>query len=600
MDTFMIQFLICNVLVSIIIGMLLAVKRLLKNSLSGRMQYNLWYPLLALLAVPFIPLQPDRLLRTFSWFKTIQDMSVPHPETAVAESAALYSGNSENWMNDFSIAVSEKAPSETGLILFCLWLMGILVMTALAVRSMIRFKALKKSALPLQNPAIRKIFQNCLAEMNITANIPVYSTAFLKSPVIAGFWKPRIYLPLHLVSDYKANDMRYMLLHELQHYRYRDALAGHIMNCAGIFYWFNPFVWHALKEMRNDREIACDTSVLKMLKEESYEDYGRTLINFAEKVSLTPFPFAAGLGGNMKQMKKRIINIANYRPASLRKKISGTISCLLIAALLICFIPLLSIQAKTDDRYYFNESGKDISYIDLKDLFGENVGSFVLYDDTEDKWLIYNKKQAVTRLTPVSTYKIYSALFGLESGIITPEQSMLPWNGQRYMYEQWNSDQTLESAMKNSVTWYFQAIEQQSDLPSIKKFIRKTGYGNQNVSGDISSYWVDSSLKISAVEQIEMLKKFYYNRFDFAQENISAVKDSIRLYTTDRGTVYGKTGTGEINGENTLGWFIGYIETDGHIYFFAANIHNDGHATGPAAAELTFSVLSELNIWDGR
>ena len=65
------------------------------------------------------------------------------------------------------------------------------------------------------------------------------------------------------------------------------------MNLAGVIYWFNPLVWYALKEMRNDREVACDTSVLKMLEEDAYEDYGNTLINFAEKVSLTPFPFAA-------------------------------------------------------------------------------------------------------------------------------------------------------------------------------------------------------------------------------------------------------------------------------------------------------------------
>ncbi len=48
--------------------------------------------------------------------------------------------------------------------------------------------------------------------------------------------------------------------------------------------------------MRNDREIACDTSVLEMLNENTYEEYGNTLINFAEKVSLAHFPFAAGLG----------------------------------------------------------------------------------------------------------------------------------------------------------------------------------------------------------------------------------------------------------------------------------------------------------------
>ena len=75
--------------------------------------------------------------------------------------------------------------------------------------------------------------------------------------------------------------------------------------------------------MRNDREIACDTSVLKMLEEDDYEDYGNTLINFIEKVSFSPFPFAANLSGNMKQMKRRIINIASYEKPTFCKKLKG-------------------------------------------------------------------------------------------------------------------------------------------------------------------------------------------------------------------------------------------------------------------------------------
>lgn len=87
--------------------------------------------------------------------------------------------------------------------------------------------------------------------------------------------------------------MRYMLLHELQHYKHHDAIGSFLMNLAGVVYWFNPFVWYALKKMCNDREVACDTSVLEMLADDAYEDYGTALINFTEKVSLTPFPFAA-------------------------------------------------------------------------------------------------------------------------------------------------------------------------------------------------------------------------------------------------------------------------------------------------------------------
>lgn len=71
----------------------------------------------------------------------------------------------------------------------------------------------------------------------------------------AGCLKPCIYLPIHLISDYREADMRYILLHELQHCRHRDNLVNILMNLAGILYWFHPLVWYGLKEMRTEREL---------------------------------------------------------------------------------------------------------------------------------------------------------------------------------------------------------------------------------------------------------------------------------------------------------------------------------------------------------
>lgn len=300
----------------------------------------------------------------------------------------------------------------------------------------------------------------------------------------------------------------------------------------------------------------------------------------------------------MKQMQKRIMNIANYHPASFSKNLHSAIAYIMIAIFLLGAAPLLSIQATENNRYYFNENNRTITYIDLSDAFEEYNGSFVLYNATEDSWQIYNKEYATARISPASTFKIYSALFSLETGIITPEQSLIPWDGQNYMYDLWNADQTLESAMQNSVTWYFQALDQQTNLPSIKKYVQEIGYGNQIVEGDASSYWINSSLKISPIEQVEMLKKLYYNLFGFSSENIKAVKDSICLYSADDGTLSGKTGTEEVNGHNASGWFIGYIEKDSHTYFFATNIQSEKLASGPLATELTFSILSDLGLWN--
>lgn len=598
MAEFMIQFFICNIFISIIIGILLLAKRLLKNSLTSRMQYNLWYLLLSLLAVPFIPVQPIRFLQIFAWFGNFKNASSSPIGDMINATAPTNQSVTANWMNDFSISVSRRTPSTIGLILFILWCIGTFIMILLITKSMLRFHNMKNSALPLQNPAVRTLYYECLDEMHIKKPIPIYSTAFLKSPIIAGLLKPCIYMPIHLISDYNANDIKYMLMHELGHYKHKDALANYFMNIIGVLYWFHPLVWYSLKEMKNDREVACDTSVLKLLDEGDYEDYGNTLINFAEKVSLTPFPFSTGISGNMKQMQKRILNIANYHPASFRKTLHSAALYIIIAFLLLGTAPFLSTQASENNRYYFNEANHTVTYIDLNDVFEGYNGSFVLYDAAEDSWQIYNKEYATARISPASTFKIYSALFSLESGIISPEQSLIPWNGQNYMYDLWNADQTLESAMQNSVTWYFQALDQQSSLPSIKEYVKEIGYGNQLVEGDISSYWINSALKISPVEQVEMLTKLYYNQFGFTPENIKAVKDSIRLYSMDEGILSGKTGTEEIDGLNTSGWFIGYVERDNHTYFFATNIQNEKLASGPLAAELTFSILSDLELWN--
>lgn len=598
MAEFMVRFLICNIIISMIIGIFLLAKHLLKNKLTARMHYNLWFLLLGLLAVPFIPVQRIRFLQIFSWFQNLKNASSSSIGTVIKETAPSNQSNTADWMNDFSVSVSRNTPAAIGLILCILWGIGIFIMAMLLLKSAHRFHILKKSALPLQNPAVHKLYHECLDEMHIPGFIPIYSTAFLKSPMIAGLLKPCIYLPIHLVSDYHAADIRFMLLHELSHYKSKDALANYMMNIAGILYWFNPFVWYSLKEMKNDREVACDTSVLKLLGEDAYTDYGNTLINFAEKVSLAPFPFAAGISGSMKQIKRRIINIASYHPATFRKKLYSTLASLLIALLMLSFVPILSIRAADNSRCSFHAADEKVTYLDLSDSFAEYNGSFVLYDSAENSWQIYNQEDAVTRISPASTFKIYSALFGLESGMITPEQSLIPWDGQNYEYDLWNADQTLESAMQNSVTWYFQALDRKSGLAAIKDYVQEIGYGNRLVEGNISSYWSNSSLKISPIEQIKMLQKFYDNQFGFSPENIKAVKDSIRLYSTDDGTLSGKTGTEEINGHNMLGWFIGYIEKGSHTCFFATKIQNETLASGPLATELTFSVLSDLNLWN--
>jgi len=593
----MIRFLICNVFISGIIGILLIAKRVFKNYLSSRMQYNLWFLLLGLLAVPFLPFRLIGFPQIFSWLGSLRSSPSSGAGTAIGEAVGIHPAGNADWMNNFALSINNETPSIAGYILSGIWIAGIFAMIIFVIKSSLRLRTKEKSALPLQNPEVRRLYHQCLEEMGIHRKIPVYSTAFLKTPIIVGLLKPCIYLPIHLISDYNESDMRYMLLHELQHYKHKDAAASYLMNLAGAVYWFNPFVWYALKEMRNDREVACDTSVLKMLEEDAYEDYGNTLINFAEKVSLSPFPFAAGLGGNMEQMKRRIINIASYEKPTFIKRLKGMSAFVLTAVLLSGFAPLISTYAADGNRCQWDSSSENVSYADLSAYFGKYEGSFVLYDSENDAWSIHDMDHATLRVSPDSTYKIYDALFGLEKEIITPENSFIAWNGEIYPFEAWNADQTLQSAMNSSVNWYFESVDKQLGADNISDYIRLIEYGNEMISGDSSAYWMESSLKISPIEQVELLTRLQKNSFGFAPENINAVKDAIRLSSSDAGTLYGKTGTGRVDGQDVNGWFIGFIEAADNTYFFAANIGADSDATGGSATEITMSILSDMNIW---
>ncbi|MDE5776959.1 MAG: BlaR1 family beta-lactam sensor/signal transducer, partial [Lachnospiraceae bacterium] len=321
------------------------------------------------------------------------------------------------------------------------------------------------------------------------------------------------------------------------------------------------------------------------------------LINFAEKVSLTPFPFAAGISGTMKQMQKRIINISFYKKPSVWKKVKGFGIFTLIAVMLLGFSPILSTYAEEPNYYEWIISPEKIDLIDLSSYFNGYEGSFVLYDLKNDAWLIYDIDYATLRTSPNSTYKIYDALFGLEEGIIVPGGSFMTWNGTDYPFETWNADQDLYSAMQFSVNWYFQNIDEQLGTSALRNYVKKIGYGNENINSDLSSYWMQSTLKISPIEQVELLTDLYNNDFGFILENVKAVKDSICLFSSENESFYGKTGTGRINDNDINGWFIGYIETADSTYFFATNIQSTENATGSKASEISLSVLSNMGIW---
>ncbi len=247
---------------------------------------------------------------------------------------------------------------------------------------------------------------------------------------------------------------------------------------------------------------------------------------------------------------------------------------------------------------------------DLSRFFKETEGAFVLYDLKNDRYLRYNEDRCRQRFSPYSTFKIPNSLIGVETKVLAGAEHRMRWEPTKYPessgwteapFVHWKQDQTLRSALKYSVVWYYRELAKRIGERRMKKYVAAFGYGNQDISGGFGSprlfqaFWLNSSLRISADEQIEFLKKFYAGKLPVAARSTAIVKDILVLEKTPRYTLSGKTGGGSLPGGKSLGWFVGYVEAQGNVYFFATNIEGANYAAiRDRRIELTKQILAEL------
>ena len=157
MSTFIIRFLMCNIYISAIVIILSLTKRLFKNIFSSRMQYNLWFILLGLLVIPFLPIKSLELSQIFSWINKLKLPAISTSDTAVNYSNKSITYNTTNWMNDFTISVSSNTPSFIELALLIIWIIGIIIMIIFTIKSRNNLNKIKNSSLPLQNKKVQNI-----------------------------------------------------------------------------------------------------------------------------------------------------------------------------------------------------------------------------------------------------------------------------------------------------------------------------------------------------------------------------------------------------------------------------------------------------------
>jgi len=587
---FLQRFLISNLWNALLICMMLGLKQILRDRLSLKFQYRSWYALLASLAVPFLP---SGLWKNLKMIRPDGGNSFAIP---AAVETAPHTAVGEGWLHDTTQLAGGPSPGWIAPVILSLWLLGVIIMLGIYWRGacklrMIRRKAAKPSA------DIQALFQACKQKIVPAHNVELKVSRLLSSPVSFGLHPYVVVLPEAHLHSLSVTELRHILLHELTHIRHGDLLANFLVCGFQALFWFNPFVWLAMRRLRRDREAYCDWAVMNGLAgEEERIGYGRTILRFAAIQTNVRTGLVNGFCGGKAQLKYRLEQVVAFRRDT---RLCRAICRICAAALLLISTiqaPVMALCVKNGEEYYAPSETLRITEENFSPLFHGAQGCAVVYDRNADRYTAYNQEEMTRRLPPCSTYKIYSGLNALEMGLISPQSSTLSWDGTQYRIPSWNADQDLSDAMHESTNWYFTQLDRSAGLDDLARFYQRIGYGNCNVGSNVTAYWNGSALKISPLEQVELLVKLYGNAFGFQEANVQTVLDSMRLFSENDAVLYGKTGTGELGGRNIAGWFIGFLEKADNVYFFAVYLCSDAGSDGAAATDTALQILKQMNI----
>lgn len=282
----------------------------------------------------------------------------------------------------------------------------------------------------------------------------------------------------------------------------------------------------------------------------------------------------------------------NYCQKKVRKKL---LSFSLLSVLILtgsCLVYDQRIYAQTE-----LEIEQTVNFKQHFDNLGVN-GSIIIYDLDRDKFCQHNIIRNNKAFIPASTYKILNSLIALETRVIKDDVAILTWDGitrpsKNSPIENWNQDLNLRLAFKYSAVWFYQILARKIGHQRMQDFVDKAQYGNQNIGSkeDIDQFWLRGKLRITPQQQIDFIRRFYQNDLPFSQQTIDLVKDIMIVEKTPNYVLKAKTGW-----DTSIGWYVGYLEQNNNIYFFAANIDIVTNNDLSARLEVTRLCLQDLGL----
>lgn len=568
--------------------LLLFFRYILKRYFNYMLNYKVWYLTLLAGLIPFIPIK-------LSFFK-FNNLNNQEP-TVESNSHNLNPNiNTTKPVHEFTTDIHKINWDSIDNICTVIWIVLVIILSFKFLNSLLYLKYLKKQSLYLNEKEKDKI-NKILFNHQYKRNIVIRKAESIHSPITFWYGKYIILIPSLYFKSINDKKLKYIILHEYAHAKNRDTLHLIIFHIFSIAMSYNPLIQIVKRKMIHDNEVEADRFVLNNINKNEFKSYAEAIM---DSVLKTPFfnknILSHSFNGKKSLLKRRLINI---KEANLKKqsKLILIFVCIFTFFIMIIQSQFLMGQSLTDYNYK-KPLQSDYQILDESKNFGSNSGSFVMYSMKKDKYYIYNEKESRKRYSPDSTYKIYLALFGLDRHIISDKNSRMLWNHNHYPFDSWNKDQDLNTAIQNSVNWYFERISNQISKNYTYDQLKQLNYGNKNL-GSYKAYWLEDSLKISNLEQVIVLKNMMEQNNHFSKNEKKQLSSSLLIRKNENYALYGKTGTGIVNGKYNNGWFVGYVITNHDKYYFSTHL-SDEKASGENAKLINEKILKEMGVLNGQ
>jgi beta-lactamase regulating signal transducer with metallopeptidase domain len=183
------------------------------------------------------------------------------------------------------------------------WFMGILFFMLKLLGGLLYSERLKHTGIKAISESWQKKVSELGVKMNIRRQVRIVESYFAKVPMVIGYFKPVILVPVGILSGIPAEQVEAIIAHELAHIRRYDFLINIVQSIVESIFFYHPAVWWISGQVRKERENCCDDLAVSVCKGSLI--YAKALANLQERVIGTPY-FAVAFAGRNYSLLSRI------------------------------------------------------------------------------------------------------------------------------------------------------------------------------------------------------------------------------------------------------------------------------------------------------